>query len=66
MALESHNIVSSHPIFLVCETKQQDKTLSFPTHFELSEGMETATYFQVVDFYIHLAKEFPEINIQTI
>ena len=49
-----------------CESKQEDKTISFPTHFELSKGMETATYLQVVDFYIQLAKEFPEINIQTI
>ncbi|MFT5736728.1 MAG: hypothetical protein ACJAU2_001125 [Maribacter sp.] len=28
--------------------------------------METATYEQVIAFYIKLAKEFPEINIQTI
>lgn len=49
-----------------CETKPEDKTVSFPTHFERSEGLETATYLQVIDFYIQLAKEFPEINIQTI
>ncbi len=54
-------------LFLLgCESKQEDKTVSFPTHFELSDGMETATYLQVIDFYIELAKEFPEINIQTI
>ncbi len=28
--------------------------------------METTTYLQTIDFYIQLAKEFPEINIQTI
>lgn len=49
-----------------CETKPEDEVISFPTHFELSEGKETATYLQVIDFYIQLAKEFPEINIQTI
>jgi hypothetical protein len=54
-------------VFLLgCESEEENKTVSFPTHFELSKGMETATYLQVVDFYIQLAKEFPEINIQTI
>jgi len=58
----------SFVIFLIlsCETKEEDKTLNYPTHFELSESKETATYAQVVEFYITLAKEFPEINIQTI
>lgn len=49
-----------------CETEQEEKAITYPTHFELTKGYETATYNQVVDFYIKLAKEFPEINIQTI
>ncbi|MGB5273638.1 MAG: M14 family metallopeptidase [Flavobacteriaceae bacterium] len=49
-----------------CETKKEDKKGSFPTHFENSGGTETATYEQVIDFYIHLAKEYPEISFQTI
>jgi hypothetical protein len=49
-----------------CETKKEDKKGSFPTHFENSGGTETATYEQVIDFYIRLAKEFPVIGIQTI
>ncbi|WP_446050457.1 M14 family metallopeptidase [Zobellia laminariae] len=49
-----------------CETEQQDKTADHKTHFELSDGNETATYLETIDFYIHLAKEFPEINMQTI
>ncbi len=53
-------------LLFCCESKQEDKAVNFPTHYELSEGMETATYLQVIDFYIQLAKEFPEINIQTI
>lgn len=54
-------------LFLIgCESEEENIAVSFPTHFELSEGMETATYLQAVDFYIQLAKEFPEINIQTI
>ena len=52
--------------FSSCKTEQEDEATSFPTHFETSNGTETATYLQVVDFYIQLAKEFPEINIQTI
>jgi len=51
---------------LSCETKTESEEISFPTHFELTNGEETATYLQVVDFYIQLAREFPEINIQTI
>ncbi len=51
---------------IACETETEDKVADFPTHFESSGGTETATYLQVVDFYIRLAKEFPEINFQTI
>ncbi|WP_149277430.1 M14 family metallopeptidase [Pareuzebyella sediminis] len=54
-------------LFLVsCETNTPDNTESFPTHFELSEGKETATYFETIDFYVRLAKDFPEVNMQTI
>ncbi|WP_411032275.1 M14 family metallopeptidase [Spongiimicrobium sp. 3-5] len=59
-------LLSISLIFFSCETKKEDKVGNFPTQFELSEGLETATYLQVIDFYIQLAKEFPEINIQTI
>ncbi len=49
-----------------CEKQHENVSKEFPTPFETSNGMETATYDQVIDFYIKLAKEFPEINIQTI
>lgn len=49
-----------------CETKKEGKLGSFPTRFETSAGKETATYEEVIDFYIRLAREFPEINVQTI
>ncbi|HUH45715.1 MAG TPA: M14 family zinc carboxypeptidase, partial [Arenibacter sp.] len=49
-----------------CEARKERETKEFRTVFEQSEGMETATYIQTIDFYIQLAKEFPEINIQTI
>ncbi|MDC6390131.1 M14 family metallopeptidase [Maribacter sp. PR1] len=54
-------------IFLYsCETKTEDIELDFPTTFETSRGTETATYEEVISFYLKLAKEFPEVNIQTI
>lgn len=54
-------------LFLIvsCETKEEDKANDFPTHFEQANGVETATYLQTIAFYIRLAREFPEINIQT-
>lgn len=48
-----------------CKTQEQTEEGSFPTVFELSEGNETPTYQGVIDFYIDLAREYPEINIQT-
>jgi len=52
--------------FLSCKTETVNSVTAFTTPFETSKGMETATYEQVIAFYIKLAKEFPEINIQTI
>lgn len=49
-----------------CETKTEDIELDFPTTFETSQGTETATYEEVISFYLKLAREFPEVNIQTI
>lgn len=54
-------------LFLVsCETKKQKEAISFPNRFKVSAGEETATYQKVVDFHNQLAKEFSEINVQTI
>ncbi|MCG2462136.1 M14 family metallopeptidase [Flavobacteriaceae bacterium F89] len=53
-------------VFLSCETKKKDKVANFQTPFEISQGQETATYLEIIDFYLRLAKEFPEINVQTI
>ncbi len=49
-----------------CEKKKPDTVGNPLTHFELSNGEETATYLETINFYIHLAKEFPTVNIQTI
>ncbi|RIV67504.1 M14 family metallopeptidase [Flagellimonas aequoris] len=53
-------------LLLSCETEKQDTINSYPTFYEESGGKETATYQQTIDFYITLARDFPQINIHTI
>lgn len=48
-----------------CETVEEKEKVNYQTPFELGSGNETATYNEILDFYIQLAKEFPEINIQS-
>ncbi|XLS28287.1 M14 family metallopeptidase [Flavobacteriaceae bacterium M23B6Z8] len=48
-----------------CKNQELTREESFVTLFEISEGKQTPTYQEVIDFYIELAREFPEINIQT-
>ncbi len=52
-------------IITACQSPQKEKKESFLTLFEKSEGTETPAYQEVIDFYIELAREFPEINIKT-
>ena len=51
---------------LSCEKKPEEAAKDFPTPFETSKGKETATYQETISFYLKLAKEFPQINIQNI
>ena len=44
----------------------EEKVEIYKTVFESTDGEETATYEETISFYIRLAKEFPEVNIQTI
>lgn len=53
-------------IFLSCEESVEEDRQTFPTVFEESQGKQTATYQEVVDFYLALAKEYAQINVQTI
>lgn len=53
-------------LFISCEKSQEEKKASFKTIFEKSGGKETATYIETIEFYRSLAKEYPEINIQSI
>lgn len=53
-------------LLVSCENTTAKKAASFETGFETSKGMETATYKEVIAFYLQLAKNYPEINVQTI
>lgn len=53
-------------LLISCEKKINQTKADFPTPFEISNKTETATYEQVVEFYLELSKEFSSINLQTI
>ncbi|TDT39578.1 zinc carboxypeptidase [Maribacter spongiicola] len=53
-------------LIISCESKVENTKTDFPTPFEISNKTETATYDQVIDFYLKLSQEFSTINIQTI
>lgn len=53
-------------LLISCKKQTENEAIDFPTQFESSNGSETATYDETIAFYIKLAQEFPEINIQTI
>ncbi len=55
-------------IVISCNTSQKKDTQNqdFATTFEKSNGTETATYHQVIDYYQNLAYAYPEINMQEI
>ncbi len=40
-----------------CDEQSKKNEQSFRTTFEISNGTETATYQEVIDFYLNLAKE---------
>lgn len=48
-----------------CETNN-NPNYKFETQFEKTDGLETATYQQTIQFYNHLAKTYPEISIDSI
>ena len=49
-----------------CASEEKKDTFDFETQFEKSGGLETATYFETIDYYNALAENFSEIDIQTI
>jgi hypothetical protein len=53
-------------LVIACEKKPDEAAKEFPTPFENSNGEQSATYDETIAFYLALAKEFPQINIQNI
>lgn len=57
-------------IFLIltvsCNPSKKKANFDFETRFEKTNGLETATYQQTIEFYTNLAEAYPEISIQTI
>lgn len=53
-------------IVSACSEKKQSSTPNFTTKFEKSEGTETTTYAETIEYYTKLAETFPEISIQEI
>ena len=49
-----------------CTSKEGTNAFDFTTVFEISNGLETATYEQTIQFYKNLAESYPEISIQSI
>ena len=51
-------------VLIVCWNHSTGQTAKdFETHFEKSNGLETATYHQTIEFYYDLAEVHPEISI---
>jgi len=59
-------LISIFFFLLSCEDSVKNDASTFSTVFEDSNGQQTATYAQTISFFLKLAKEFPEINVQTI
>ncbi len=49
-----------------CTNSNKKTDHNFETHFEKTEGLETATYEQTIEFYTNLAGVYPEISIRAI
>ncbi len=53
-------------LILSCNHSIDKKNYDFETHFEKSNGLETATYQQTIKFYSDLALAYPEISIEAL
>ncbi|SFU62565.1 Zinc carboxypeptidase [Pustulibacterium marinum] len=52
-------------LFFACESPLTSKKDSFVTVFETSEGKETPTYPEVIEFYKELANSYSSVSLQT-
>jgi len=46
-----------------CNSSSSKEAFDFTTHFEASDGMETATYNKVIEFYENLADAYPSVAL---
>ncbi len=53
-------------LLVSCSSEKDKKVYDFTTIFEASNGLETATYKQTIQFYNNLAEAYPEISMQAI
>jgi hypothetical protein len=53
-------------LFISCRGTDQKNNTDFTTKFELSNGTETATYQETIQFYTNLASKYTEISIDSI
>jgi len=61
-----HFLILLVTCFISCKDSITTDRQTFEIAFENSEGQQTATYEEVIDFYLRLGKEFPSVNVQTI
>ncbi|MBJ6368309.1 M14 family metallopeptidase [Snuella sedimenti] len=59
-------IIIAFVLLVSCNPSNEKPYYNFETHFEKSNGVETATYYQTIQFYEDLANAYPEISIQAI
>ena len=48
------------------DIEHKNKSYDFTTRFEKSNGLETATYHETIQYYKNLAEKYPQISIQAI
>ncbi|WP_452232540.1 M14 family metallopeptidase [Lacinutrix sp. MEBiC02595] len=53
-------------LITACKTEKSKPNFDFTTVFEKSEGTETATYLEVINYYSQLAETYPEISMEAI
>lgn len=49
-----------------CKESPEARRAAFKTPFENGDGNSTATYRELLEFYRELAREYPQINLQTL
>lgn len=49
-----------------CGENLETQTETFPTPFEKGNGNTTSTYEEALEFYMQLARKYPDIHIQTL